>query len=812
MESTPNSPSSDSGSPLRTQGQAASTDTSPNNSNSGPTPAAESTSGPSSSADDVVSPDGEETQRELTSVQRVKLKRNRLILSCQPCHKRKQQCDRGHPCFRCVKRGTIADCVYEQPPQLNKRKNNDDEGERDDHHDHSYPNHDSLNGPAHPGSSYGESSTPNYGQFATDTGPSDNGFHSGFDSLLDHHSTGSPVTPFDSTNTSNSVREAAVALGQLAQSAPPQITCKATSNVGLSTGIPRVSMQGSDFADMLRLPGIAAFRTVMAISEWAKDFPNPRLQQYLYSYYFDKSSLHWYWPIVHRPCFDALYQHNLQKNVPLDLDFLTLTAIVMALALQFLPESDDDAFIFADHPAGRHKLQERMHAFADMSLHGWTEYPDASFQRVQAHALYSMYEWHTGNAGIAYFDCGLAIRMAQTLSMNRDPIKHWGTAAYPAEVKRRLWWLLFVLDRWHCIHFNRPYMIMEQHMDVEYPCNLDQSEILDVPELVPKSIDVATEYLFHIVHAKYGRLVGRVYDGFFSLSLPTYRDVLDLEDQVRKFELEVPSSLRYQTTSDDRLRPYLAFQNKMLTLELGCMRTYMLAPFLFVHPVSPNDMAQQSPEERKLAEFHKHAKVVCIMFAKRMIALLNMFHAQAEPAYLIYPTISVMTYTAAIVLIIAIIIEPGNPENDELDEWITLAEDLLKLFQSRNVLAKRALPLLHVIRRRSLMTRCISGPQHFAMMDGSCECTMGRPEPTFTPSKRMERATRVLAHPSPSVTDLLGPTLSNDPIWAGLRPGVFASHMPGVESLSGSVDPQQLDDFFDSCTAMQSRSPPVLSA
>lgn len=30
-------------------------------------------------------------------------------------------------------------------------------------------------------------------------------------------------------------------------------------------------------------------------------------------------------------------------------------------------------------------------------------------------------------------------------------------------------------------------------MDVEYPCNLDQSDVIDVPELVPKSIDVATD-------------------------------------------------------------------------------------------------------------------------------------------------------------------------------------------------------------------------------------------------------------------------------------------------------------------------------
>lgn len=195
-----------------------------------------------------------------------------------------------------------------------------------------------------------------------------------------------------------------------------------------------------------------------------------------------------------------------------------------------------------------------------------------------------------------------------------------------------------------------------------------------------------------------------------------------------------------------------------------------------------------------------------------MLALLNMFYEQADSAQLIYPIVSVMAYTAAIVLVIAIVIEPSSCENDELDEWIIFAEDLLKLVKSRNILAKRALPLLHVIRRRSLMTRCISRPPRFSMFDENCECTLGKESTVFTPSQRMERATRVLAHPTPSVADLLGPSLVNDPLWAGLRPGVFASHMPGIESLDGSTDPQQLDDFFDSCTAMQSRSPPVLSA
>ncbi|KDN38171.1 hypothetical protein RSAG8_09674, partial [Rhizoctonia solani AG-8 WAC10335] len=45
-----------------------------------------------------------------------KLKRNRITLSCTECHRRKQQCDRGNPCSRCVKRGMAEQCYMESPP------------------------------------------------------------------------------------------------------------------------------------------------------------------------------------------------------------------------------------------------------------------------------------------------------------------------------------------------------------------------------------------------------------------------------------------------------------------------------------------------------------------------------------------------------------------------------------------------------------------------------------------------------------------------------------------------------------------------
>lgn len=51
-----------------------------------------------------------------------------------------------------------------------------------------------------------------------------------------------------------------------------------------------------------------------------------------------------------------------------------------------------------------------------------------------------------------------------------------------------------------------------------------------------------------------------MWDRCFSIALPTYRVVMDLEDQLRMFELELPSSFRYQTTQMAVARPYLSFQ------------------------------------------------------------------------------------------------------------------------------------------------------------------------------------------------------------------------------------------------------------
>lgn len=76
--------------------------------------------------------------------------------------------------------------------------------------------------------------------------------------------------------------------------------------------------------------------------DYMPHFPNPEITSFLLTHYFDHSSIHWIWPIVHRPVFDTCYTSFVAGTNPQSLDFVALLAIILATSLQYLPESSQD--------------------------------------------------------------------------------------------------------------------------------------------------------------------------------------------------------------------------------------------------------------------------------------------------------------------------------------------------------------------------------------------------------------------------------------------------------------------------------------
>jgi hypothetical protein len=215
----------------------------------------------------------------------------------------------------------------------------------------------------------------------------------------------------------NAVQAAATALNQLSQQEAPDTQ--------------------SPIAAMLQ--SFRGYATPMLLSELQRHFPNRKITTFLLSYYFDKSSVHWLFPVIHRPCFETYYRTFSSGPLPPPIEFIALLAITCATALQFLPETDEDAVIFADYPSGRQALEQRLVDFSRSVLFTCTEYPLSSLERIQALTLFSMYQWNEANAGESWYIATLAIRMAQTLSLNRDGTTTWQMRPEDAEIRRRLW-------------------------------------------------------------------------------------------------------------------------------------------------------------------------------------------------------------------------------------------------------------------------------------------------------------------------------------------------------------------------------------
>ncbi|ETW83845.1 hypothetical protein HETIRDRAFT_415584 [Heterobasidion irregulare TC 32-1] len=264
--------------------------------------------------------------------------------------------------------------------------------------------------------------------------------------------------------------------------------------------------------------------------------------------------------MIHRPYFNNCYTTFSNGPIPPSLEFTALLAIVCATALQFLPESDEDEFIFADYPQGRQILKKRMYDFTRSVLVTTASPPVSSIERIRALTLFSVYQWNEGNAAECYFASALAIRMAQTLAMNRDGETTWHMRPQDAEWRRRLWWTLFVFDRFHAVEYCRPYVIFEHHTDVAASMNLDEISLETDDELVPKSMEEPTDSLYLIIQSRWAQLIGQIWDSCFAINLPTYRTVVDFENRIRKFELDLPASFRYQSPQVAQSRPYLQFQ------------------------------------------------------------------------------------------------------------------------------------------------------------------------------------------------------------------------------------------------------------
>lgn len=195
---------------------------------------------------------------------------------------------------------------------------------------------------------------------------------------------------------------------------------------------------------------------------------------------------------------------------------------------------------------------------------------------------------------------GVAIRAAQAIGLHRDGTK-LGLDAVTTERRRRLWAMIFYLDRTTSMLLGRPQAIDDKTADTLPPSDVDIDVLprmgpAPVPQSFPpsnppsdnKMIKPPGVFCYIAIRHSLAMLVGRIVEHFQNLSTPrNYGDVLQIDADLQKFYAALPAPFLYNALhgdkadySFDNVCPWLPIHRYLLNIEYHYVRNALHRPYL----------------------------------------------------------------------------------------------------------------------------------------------------------------------------------------------------------------------------------------
>jgi hypothetical protein len=215
------------------------------------------------------------------------------------------------------------------------------------------------------------------------------------------------------------------------------------------------------------------------------DLPRKHLADHLMSSYY--SSVHMMIPILHWPTFqqeyEAVYKAGGLHGVPPV--WSSLLFAVLAVGVLF----STDPNIHRPHTGKE---------FIELSLRlldVWND--DFVIDHARAAVLTSIFLTELNLKSAAWTWLGSAVRISQDIGLHSE------TGPWPmieGEMRRRVWWGIYVWDRHMSLELGRPLLIEDDECDVGLPAAIDDHYIHEGGMLIPNGVSPTTNFILPIIH------------------------------------------------------------------------------------------------------------------------------------------------------------------------------------------------------------------------------------------------------------------------------------------------------------------------
>ncbi|KAI8643426.1 fungal-specific transcription factor domain-containing protein [Parasitella parasitica] len=319
---------------------------------------------------------------------------------------------------------------------------------------------------------------------------------------------------------------------------------------------------------------------------------------YLVHMYFTR--IHSYCPIINKVQFlEQYYYHS-----PSPPDKYLLYAIVF-IGISIFKTDITNAKIFNFSASELNEIEESMKTKAHKLLS--IVYKRSMISTVQALMLLSMFMGHGENDDedtSHWFITGMAIRMAQDLGLHRDCSK-WLIPDYEIELRKRIWFGAYLMDRWVAAELGRPISIIDNEFDVELPSPYElnytssiHSEktsftpilILEAEEALEGNKPVYSSFVYLVTLSQ---ITGQVLVGLHSTRAKQNRHnslelVNILDRNLNNWKTSLPPELQVDLSNPSH---YFSTPAGVVNMAYGCVLLLLYRPFIRNHQNDNTNLA-----------------------------------------------------------------------------------------------------------------------------------------------------------------------------------------------------------------------------
>ncbi|KAL3418237.1 fungal specific transcription factor domain-containing protein [Phlyctema vagabunda] len=459
-----------------------------------------------------------------------------------------------------------------------------------------------------------------------------------------------------------------------------------SSNVeSLADGIGSLSVDPKGFGYMGPQSGNALLRYLQSIANffpvddgtrlWDDNIKSPKLtgppdrsaSQYCIDWYF--KHFHPAYPILHEGFFRAQVMGAIPK--PKDGSWPLLLNTVLAIGAFAGPESSkhtDDYFF----EKARESLSVNLLRRGTLPL-------------VQAFALLANYLQKRGMPNTGFTFLGIATHMALGIGLHRE-FSQESLSAFTMEVRRRVWWTLYIFDSGSRLTFGRPSMLLGG-VNIQRPSNLHDYDLsVDNDKLAPPN-NHPTVVSSLIWQSNLADISNTVNAKLLERRLPDENIILSLDTRVQSWWQDLPSYFHEDSSGTEQ--SWFEIPRMVLLWRSWHLRIVMTRPFLLnvVRNRRPLDV---SNSDKAVAR--------CIHSAQECVLSITMCYNrdQTLPGALVWYA-TYWLVTAVFVLVTCLVYDPYHSLSFDWRQQVGNAKLALESMAHIEPLAKRAAVILEKI-------------------------------------------------------------------------------------------------------------------